>query len=211
MRKHEKEKTTQCDVSFSPHVLLPYRYIPNALTILRLLGTPITVWMIWQDYLISALWTFFLICITDWFDGYLARRWQVVSQLGQVLDPLADKLLMISIYFTFGLKGLIPLWLTTIVLGRDGLILGMGSLILRQEKLHQKTKTSLEPKLIGKISTTLQMLLIGLILTRDTLISSIPPSSIGSILMVFFVYGVAFVTILSGIAYAQAAWKAWHT
>lgn len=189
-----------------PSISSFYKYIPNALTILRLLGTPLTLWIIAKGELTTAFWFFFAICITDWLDGYLARRWQVTSKLGQVLDPLADKFLLISLYFALALWGFIPVWLTTLVLLRDFLILTISGGII----LSQKINILLAPKFIGKMSTTLQMLFIGLVLAKGAPALSIPTPSIESILMVFFLYSVALTTILSGLTYAKAVFNAFH-
>jgi cardiolipin synthase len=148
-----------------------------------------------------ALVWFFVISVTDWFDGYLARRWNAISTLGQILDPIADKFLIVSVYLVLGLWGFIPLWLTMIVVARDLLILFVGSSIL----MTRKGQIQLPPQFIGKISTTLQMLFIGFLLIGGAAVPSFPVSSIQSIVMVSFLYIVALTTIVSGIAYAKVA------
>jgi cardiolipin synthase len=182
-----------------------YKHVPNILTILRLLGTPLILWVIAKDELIAAFWIFFAICITDWLDGYLARRWQATSKLGQILDPLADKFLLLSVYLTLALFNLIPMWLTVLVVIRDFLILTIGSGIILSRNLN----ISLAPQFMGKISTTLQMLFIGFVLIEGIPVLSIP-SSIKDILMVSFLYSVTVTTILSGVMYAQVAFKAFR-
>lgn len=181
-----------------------YKQIPNSLTILRLLGTPVIIWLIAKEQFTAAFWIFFAVSVTDWLDGYLARRWEVTSRFGQLLDPLADKILLISLYLVLGLWGFIPLWLTIIVFTRDFLILTIGGSMI----IARKGNIQLPPQLSGKISTTLQMLFIGLILAGGLKITSIPTSSIQSILMVTFLYVVALTTILSGITYAKVVFKA---
>jgi cardiolipin synthase len=183
-----------------------YTYIPNTLTIFRLLGTPIIVWAIAEDRFVVALWLFFTISVTDWLDGYLARRWSVCSKVGQILDPLADKFLLISVYLVLGLWGFAPMWLTVLVLTRDLLILAIGGALM----LTRKDDIRLPPQLIGKISTSLQMLFIGCVLAGGVAVPSIPTSSIQNFLMVSFVYVVALTTILSGISYAKVVFKAIH-
>jgi cardiolipin synthase len=190
--------------AFSSRIPSFYKYIPNALTMLRLSGTPLCLWVIAQGGLTAAFWIFFAICLTDWLDGYLARRWNASSTLGQILDPLADKFLLISLYLTLGLWGFIPLWLAGIVLIRDFLILAIGSGIILSRKLN----ISLVPQFMGKISTTLQMLFIGLVLVTGIPIPSVPASGIKSILMVSSLYSVALTTILSGFSYARVVFNA---
>jgi cardiolipin synthase len=194
-------QTPNNDFSFGLSAL--YKHIPNGLTILRLLCTPLIIWAIATNHLTTAFWIFFAIGATDYFDGYLARRWKVTSRLGQILDPIADKVLLISIYLSLGLWGFIPLWLTIFVLIRDFLILAVGGTMI----LAHKGNMQLPPQMMGKISTTLQMLFVGLILAGGITVSSIPTSSIQSILMVLFLYVVALTTILSGITYANVVVK----
>lgn len=205
-----KEKITreplEVSTNSSTQVSNFYRAIPNILTFLRLLGTPIILWAILQYKFSFALLLFFTISITDWFDGYLARRWNANSKLGQILDPLADKFLLISVYLLLGIREFIPLWLTILVLGRDLLILIIGSGIL----LRQKGHISLPPQFIGKASTLFQMLFIGSVFLCNVPVPAIPTSSIQSILMVFLLYVVAVTTILSGITYAKVAFNVLH-
>ncbi len=176
-----------------------YKHIPNLLTVLRLLGAPLSVWFIAQNQLTIAFWIFLGVSATDWLDGYLARRWQATSKLGQILDPIADKFLIMSVYLALGFWEFIPFWLTTLVLSRDFLILLSSSVII----LTRRTNVNLTPTLIGKISTTVQMLFVGLLLAKGAPVLSFPTSSIENNLMIFFLYSVAFFTILSGITYAR--------
>lgn len=185
-------------------LLASYRHIPNILTILRLLGVPFILWIMAKGGFTTAFWLFLALCLTDWADGYLARRWRVTSKLGQTLDPLADKLLLVSVYLALTYGGYIPIWLTIFVVGRDVLILAIGSGIL----LSQKKSISLAPQFIGKVSTTLQMLLIGFILARGVPVPSLPTSGIENILMVSCLYSVALTTLWSGFTYARAAFTA---
>lgn len=180
-----------------------YKHIPNLLTVLRLLGTPLSVWFIAQNQLTIAFWIFFCVSATDWLDGYLARRWQAASKLGQILDPIADKFLIMSTYLALGFWGFIPFWLTALILLRDFLILLSGSVIV----LIRRTNMNLAPNFVGKISTMIQMLFAGLLLARGSPVPSFPTSSIENNLMVFFLYSVAFFTVLSGITYARTGIK----
>ena len=176
-----------------------YKHIPNCLTILRLLCPPLIIWMLARDQFFTAFWAFLAVSATDWLDGYLARRWQVTSRLGQILDPLADKFLLISLYLFLSLSGFIPLWLTVLVLLRDFLILTIGGGII----FTRKEEVRLHPQMMGKISTALQMLFVGSILVSEAPVTTIPTSSILNSLMVLLLYIVAFTTILSGITYAK--------
>lgn len=76
------------------------RWIPNALTILRVLLIPVFIWLIFfssvQNHVAWALLVFVVAAFTDFLDGYLARKWRVISDFGKIADPLADKLLVLS-------------------------------------------------------------------------------------------------------------------
>lgn len=181
-----------------------YQYIPNFLTVLRLLATPLNVYLIVSQKLTIAFWVFFVTCLTDWLDGYLARRWHASSKLGQVLDPLADKFLMASSYITLGLWGFIPFWIMILILSRDILILLTGACILLSRK-----KTTLSPLFIGKLSTALQMLYVGAILGKGIFMTWVS-SSILDHLMIILLYSVGCITILSGLSYAWIALKVLH-
>ena len=178
-----------------------YRHVPNLLTILRLLSPPLLMWFIANKDFSKAFWIFFSASLTDWLDGYLARRWKVTSKFGQIFDPLADKFLLMAAYVTLSYLEYIPTWLAAGVLIRDFLILSVGASII----LASKGSIQLPSKWIGKISTTFQMLFIGLILAIHTPSLPIPTSSIPHVLMVVLLYIVAFTTVLSGLIYAKAA------
>ena len=87
------------------------RDIPNALCVLRMLLVAPVVWLLLAGEYAWVLVVFFLAGFTDGLDGFLAKRFDWRSRLGGILDPLADKLLMVSSYLTLGWLGLIPSWL----------------------------------------------------------------------------------------------------
>lgn len=180
-----------------------YKSIPNALTILRLIGTPLTLWTMAKGQFGVTFWIFFAVCVTDWLDGYLARRWQAATKLGQILDPLADKLLLISTYLALALWEFIPVWLATFVILRDIFILAISASIVLSQ-----TRIPLAPQFMGKVSTTLQMLFIGLVLADR--IPVLPVSGLKDILMISLLYSVALTTILSGVTYARVAFNAFR-
>lgn len=106
------------------------KYLPNALTTLRLLlALPLGVLILRQEYA-PALWIGLLAGITDALDGFAARRLGAFSQLGAALDPIADKLLVMVSFVCFAEVGLVPWYLAAVVVGRDLLIVG-GALFYR--------------------------------------------------------------------------------
>ncbi|CAK9096206.1 Cardiolipin synthase (CMP-forming) (CLS) [Durusdinium trenchii] len=104
--------------------------IPNALTMTRLVLTPGICWLIWDDQFQLAIVSFWVAGFFDWLDGYLARRWQQESVFGSFLDPLADKVFVGLTMVTLIAKGLIPLWLGILIVGRDALLIA-GSFYIR--------------------------------------------------------------------------------
>ncbi len=96
--------------------------IPNFLTILRVLLTPVLVILLLEERLSEALFVFIIAGVTDGLDGLIARLYKQKSRLGAFLDPLADKILLVTTYVILAVQGLVPSWLTVIVLSRDVLI-----------------------------------------------------------------------------------------
>ena len=143
----------------------------NKVTILRILLIPFFVveliYFLQTDnevYRLLALLTFAVTAILDGVDGYIARRYNQKSELGAILDPLADKLLLVSaivtLSFSYGPRiGQIPLWLTGTILGRD-LVLLLGIAVIRLTV----GRVVVRPRIIGKIATVLQMIVVVWIL-----------------------------------------------
>jgi cardiolipin synthase (CMP-forming) len=106
--------------------------IPNALSLLRLLGVPLFLWLLLGPKADGwALLVLALSGITDWADGVLARKLDQYSDLGALLDPLADRLYILATLVGLVLREIIPLWLAIVLVGRD-LVLGVGLLALRR-------------------------------------------------------------------------------
>ena len=141
--------------------MLKLSYIPNAICVLRMvLVFPIIVSLIGGDFVL-ALVLIFVAGFSDGVDGFIAKRFDWRTRLGGILDPLADKLLLVSVFVTLTVLELTPFWLTAIVIGRDLLIIAGATaynfLIGRVQP---------EPMLISKINTGLQLLyILGVIAT----------------------------------------------
>lgn len=128
------------------------KQLPNLLTAARLLAAPYILYLLWTGRYRTALVWFAIASATDVLDGFLARRLRVVSKVGALLDPVADKVLLSGSFLTLGLKGAIPLWLMAIVLGRDLMILGFAIVALLR-----KTRRDFPPSVWGKASTAAQI------------------------------------------------------
>lgn len=106
--------------------MLRAAHIPNAICLLRvLLVAPIVASLLHGRYAV-ALSLVFVAGISDGLDGYLAKKYQWCTRLGGLLDPLADKLLIVSLFVTLAVTGLIPAWLAWVVIGRDAIIVTGG-------------------------------------------------------------------------------------
>lgn len=126
--------------------------LPNLISLLRLALVPVILRLIWnRQYEWALVWSL-VAGVSDGADGFLARRLRATSRTGAYIDPLADKLLLSGTYLTGGLDGIIPIWLTAIVFGRDllmGLALGYAFLFTRLRNFP--------PTIWGKISTAIQI------------------------------------------------------
>lgn len=102
--------------------------VPNRLTILRVIMIPIfIVFMLWSqcpysDYIAAAV--FILACITDFFDGYIARKYNLVTTFGKFMDPLADKILVCSAMICFVADETMPVWIVLVIIAREFIISG---------------------------------------------------------------------------------------
>lgn len=120
---------------------------------------PVTIWLIVTDAFLWAFIAFIAAGISDAIDGFIAKRFNLVTELGAYLDPIADKLLLVGIYVSLGMLQHLPAWLVILVASRDFLIVGgmlLAWLIDRPIEVH--------PLIISKINTTLQIMLAGLAL-----------------------------------------------
>jgi cardiolipin synthase len=126
--------------------------VPNLLSAIRILLIPVFVWLILHDGTEAAgLVLFAVVLSTDWVDGQIARRTGQVSNLGKVLDPVADRLAIAAGLIAVVLSGAFPLWAALLILVRDGLILLAGLMLLSGKKIR------IDVRWIGKIATGLLM------------------------------------------------------
>jgi cardiolipin synthase (CMP-forming) len=95
------------------------RHIPNALSVLRMLLVAPVAWLLARGEYQSTLWLFGFAAATDGLDGFLAKRCGWTSELGKILDPLADKILLVGVFITLAFTGLVPIWLAAAAVGRD--------------------------------------------------------------------------------------------
>jgi CDP-diacylglycerol--glycerol-3-phosphate 3-phosphatidyltransferase len=126
---------------------------PNTLTLFRIAAVPIIVILMLYPNRIStwiAAILFSLAAITDYFDGYIARKFGLVSNLGKVMDPVADKLLVSSAFIMLTALGWVPAWMVCIIIGREIAVTGLRNIIA--EKGEDVSASSL-----GKYKTGFQI------------------------------------------------------
>ena len=98
--------------------------LPNALSMLRLLGVPLFLWLVLTERDAMAVGVLAIGGATDWLDGKIARRWNQMSQLGALLDPAADRLYILATLIGLTVRGVVPWWVTAVLVGRDVVLAG---------------------------------------------------------------------------------------
>lgn len=138
--------------------------LANALTLLRLAAVPFLVVLLYQGRFGAALALFVLAGLSDAADGLVAKRFNQVTELGKVLDPIADKALVMALYITLAWLGWVPFWLVVAVVARDGIIVA-GALAF-----HFVTGAlEITPTRLSKANTTVQLAFVALVLVDAAL------------------------------------------
>lgn len=133
--------------------------LPNLITLSRILAVPLTIWLIVSGEFLGAFLVFVLAGVSDGVDGYIARRYDLKTELGAYLDALADKLLLVSIYVALGFLKVLPAWLVILVVTRDVLIVGAVLLSMIMGK-----PVRIRPHMASKVNTAGQIILAGAVL-----------------------------------------------
>lgn len=183
--------------------------LPNQLTILRIILTPVFLFLFLSDSSLLkqiSLGVFFIAAITDWYDGWLARKFNYITNWGMFMDPLADKILTSAAFLAFGFLGVLKFWMIILVIIRDFLVTGI-------RMLADHKGSTMPTSLIAKWKTFLQMIFIYYLLIIYTLqtVETIykDNENIFSILMdeTFIYYSMLFITVITvftGITYLYA-------
>ena len=124
-------------------------WLPNLITLGRLLMVPVVALLLSNQLYAAAFWLFLVVGISDGLDGYIARRFDVTSAAGALLDPVADKMVIMTCAFALAWNGWLPLWLAIPLIGRDILMLVVG---VTDPRLKDRW---LNPNLLGKVHSTL--------------------------------------------------------
>src|SRR6185295_806351 len=143
--------------------------VPNLLTVFRMVLIPVFVSLLFYQRFIYALGIFILAGITDGLDGLLARRFNQKSQLGTILDPIADKLMLVAAFVVLSMRGVfpeplpkhlpVPFWVTAAVISRDVFIIVGAAAINMMTGFR-----GFRPSWLGKMNTTVQIVAIAAIM-----------------------------------------------
>lgn len=136
--------------------------IPNLITIGRILAVPVVFWLLVNNRTQAAFFIFVAAGVSDAVDGYLAKRFNWQTELGAYLDPLADKLLIVSIFVALGAAGHLPSWLVIAVVSRDVMIV-VG--VLLSWLLGNPVR--IKPFIVSKANTAAQLVLASLVLADE--------------------------------------------
>jgi len=180
--------------------------LPNQLTTLRIILTPVFLFLfISEDPILKqiSLVVYTLAAITDWYDGWLARKFNYITTWGKFMDPLADKVLTSAAFFAFVYLGILELWMVLIVVLRDVIVTGLRLFAEWQNKSFTTSK-------IAKVKTVVQMvfvfyILIVFTLKENVLIAEQIPKIIeiltNSMAIYFLMLSITIFTFATGIIY----------
>src|SRR5438132_13309320 len=136
--------------------------LPNLISLGRLLLVPLAISLILDGNYSAAFWILVVAGFSDALDGFIAKRFDRRTRLGALLDPLADKVLLVSVYVTLGIAGQIWTWLVVLVVFRDVMIIGGFLLVQAITAMPKPT----HPLFISKVNTGVQVAMVGYVLAR---------------------------------------------
>ena len=179
--------------------------LPTQLTLLRILLTPVFVLLLFLGGAVTRLLSFAVFTIasiTDWYDGYAARKYGDVSMWGKFLDPLADKILFSSGFISFSVLGYIPAWMVLIIVIRDFTITGFRSYALLKGK-------PIVTNMLAKTKTFGQFGVVYIIFIFHLFVAGKEKESLAGIfqtivdieLILILMYLITFLTVISGVVY----------
>lgn len=169
----------------------PWRYLPNALTVLRMLLVVPLAWMIREARFDAAVLVAAAAGASDALDGWLAKHYGWQSWLGGVLDPIADKLMLMACFVSLGMIDAHPAWLTWLVVGRDVVIV-LGAVIYH----NFVGRITAQPTLLSKITTCIQIAYVLVQLVHLSSWMQLPSALLGGLIWL-----TAACTLASGVQY----------
>lgn len=178
--------------------------VPNLLTLARIAVIPLACWLVLQPSVgahIAAAAVVVVAAITDWLDGWLARRQGLVTLTGKFLDPLADKLLVMSLFVTALSLGWLPVWFVVIALARELAITGLRSIAVGEGVVIAAGPW-------GKVKTVFQLVGLPVLLLHDSIVLPLGERSleVGRIGFALLVVSLGF-SLYSGFAYVAGFYR----
>ena len=173
------------------------RHIPNLICLFRLLLVPVIVFALARGHYGQALLLLAVAALSDWLDGYLAKRWRLDSFLGSILDPMADKVLLASVYVTLAALSHIPAWLAVVVIVRD-LVIVVGWQVFRVFRGELRPR----PSAVSRLNTVMQISLGVAVIATEAFGGFIPAAWIhaGGALALLL-------AVLSGVDYVSGGFR----
>ncbi len=187
---------------------MPVKFnFPLFLTWMRILAIPLFVAVLYlpEDWIsehnanVTSMWIFIAAAVTDWLDGYLARRWNQTTSFGAFLDPVADKLMVAAALIVLTEKGIVDPFASLIIIGREITISA-----LREWMAQIGRSKSVAVNIFGKLKTIAQLIAIPFLLFNGVLFGLFDTAVVGRTL----IWVAAFITIGSMVVYLKAAWQA---
>lgn len=163
--------------------------LPNKLTMGRILAIPVFIVVLMNGYYYGAAIIFLLAAFTDMLDGKIARKYNMVTNFGKIMDPLADKMLVLSALLCLVELGQVPGWMVIVILAREFAITGLRTVAAAEGIVIAAGMT-------GKVKTVLQMIAVILLLLQNW-----PFSMIGIPVAQIVLWAAVIMTIISGVEY----------
>lgn len=176
--------------------------LPNKLTMGRIILIPFIVVFLYMSHLyawtrIAALILYIMAAVTDWADGYIARKYNLVTNFGKIMDPLADKLLVTAPMLCLVEQGVFPAWCAMLIIAREFLITGL-------RVVAAADGTVIAATMWGKVKTTVQLIVLGIaVCFPRIMVKSVDVVSI-------LIYITTAVTVISGVVYIAQNKKVFH-
>jgi len=164
--------------------------LPNIISALRIFLTIPIIYLLWSESYSLAFLLIFIAAVSDGLDGFLARHYGWQSELGAMLDPIADKILLVSLVIIFAMKGELPFWLMVLIVSRD-VIIFLGALLYR----YVTGAIQMRPLFVSKVNTLLQIILVLLVAMK------VADFRVSLLLLDAMIQMVALSTLLSGLSY----------
>jgi cardiolipin synthase len=169
--------------------MTPVRQLPNLITVLRLALVAPMAWLLAEGRFLEALWVFLLMGFSDGLDGFLAKRFGWQTALGAYLDPVADKVMLMTAFLTLGALALLPWWLVAAVILRDLVIIGgAGAYYILVHRLE------MAPTYLSKLNTVTQIALVLVVIVAQLI--PLPQWVLSALVMLTL-----FTTLASGLDY----------